>query len=252
MANYWVDEEFIKRFEELQRMVGVSNTSAGSSKYNHFSDVNRESIQVKINSVVESPVTGDYIDGSTIQFTARQVAQDEENGGFSNGVLNFDSTITSGIDTVDQFDVENLYGIGIDFDFAKPLDSEDDFKDKVFDATKKLINVKDSSGEFEAREVWSITPASEASTNISLCTITSELGGSDYAVDVRLGNLIGPIEGELKKGILHLTYSTTDPVTVGASIMAIIHKNTTDESIDYDCFPIETMMNLVALPEEEE
>jgi hypothetical protein len=173
-----------------------------------------------------------------------------DDSGGSLGRLNFDSTISNKLDTIDRFDLDNLYGVNIEFDSSDPTANEADFKDKTFSAYKTTLKVKNDSGDFEFQEVWSIQPAGEVSTNIYLCTITADNGGSKYNVDVTVGNplLIGTVDPS--KGILHLTYSTTDPVAIGASIMAIVYPNTTNEAIKFDCFPIETTMNLVALPEE--
>lgn len=89
-------------------------------------------------------------------------------------------------------------------------------------------------------------------SNFALCTITAQGDtNKQFRVDVKLGNPNTTTEGELPKGILYLNYATTNAVAVGAQLMALIYPSTTEE-ITYDCFPIETLMNLVALPEEPE
>lgn len=89
------------------------------------------------------------------------------------------------------------------------------------------------------------------SSNFALCTITSEISSSKFAVDVKLGNPNTPTSGSLPKGHLYLNYATTNAVAVGAQLMALVYPGTSS-GIEYDCFPIETLYNLIAPPEEEE
>jgi len=80
-----------------------------------------------------------------------------------------------------------------------------------------------------------------------LCTITAE-GANDqqFLVDVVLGN---PNDaGPSVKGILYLNYATTNAIAIGGQLMAITYASSV-ENIVLDCFPIETLYNLVALPE---
>jgi len=90
-----------------------------------------------------------------------------------------------------------------------------------------------------------------AGSNFALCTITSEISSSKFAVDVKIGNPNEATSGSLPKGHLYLNYATTNAVAVGAQLMAIFYPSTA-EGVEYDCFPIETLYNLVAPPEEEE
>jgi len=98
-------------------------------------------------------------------------------------------------------------------------------------------------------------------TIFGLCTITGEneeKPNKEYFVNVREGNPNDPAPTELPKGVLYLNYSTTNPVSIGAQIMAILYDSTKevpegeDPIYTYDCFPIETLYNLVSPPEEEE
>lgn len=84
-------------------------------------------------------------------------------------------------------------------------------------------------------------------TEFGLCTITAENSPIQFAVDVVVGN---PNDGaDPVKGILYLNYATTNAIAIGAQIMTIIYSSTVTDII-YDCFPVETLYNLVALPEE--
>lgn len=86
-------------------------------------------------------------------------------------------------------------------------------------------------------------------TEFGLCTITGD-GANDqqYLVNVVLGN---PNDNaDPVTGILFLNNATVNPVSVGAQIMAITYSSTT-ENISLDCFPVETIYNLVTPPDEE-
>lgn len=90
-------------------------------------------------------------------------------------------------------------------------------------------------------------------TEFGLCTITAT-GANDkqFKVDVVLGN---PNDNAAPvKGILFLNYATTNAVAIGAQIMAITYPSTVtpeegEDALAVDCFPVETLYNLVALPE---
>lgn len=106
-------------------------------------------------------------------------------------------------------------------------------------------------------------------TEFGLCTITEE-GENDkeYLVDVVVGNPQITVEtppepDDVIKGVLYLNYATTNAVAVGAQIFTILYATTKelpppvegeepDKLPTYDCIPMETLYNLVALPEEEE
>jgi len=86
-------------------------------------------------------------------------------------------------------------------------------------------------------------------TEFGLCTITGD-GANDqqYLVSVILGN---PNDGaDPVTGILFLNNATVNPVSTGAQIMAITYPSTT-EGTTLDCFPVETIYNLVTPPDEE-
>jgi len=94
---------------------------------------------------------------------------------------------------------------------------------------------------------WLVVETGGSTSNHGLCTITGE-GANDkqYLVSIILGNPNEPTGEPPKTGILHLNYATTNPISVGAQIMTIVYKSSTGDT--YDCYPVETLYNLVVAP----
>lgn len=94
-------------------------------------------------------------------------------------------------------------------------------------------------------------------TKFGLCTITEEKTESLFAVDVVLGNPNDSENTEVISGLLYLNYATTNAIAIGAQIMAITYSSTAtpeegEDPVSLDCYPIETLYNLIAPPTVEE
>lgn len=98
---------------------------------------------------------------------------------------------------------------------------------------------------------WLVEETGAGQSTFALCTITAEKSSSEFNVTVKLGNPNATSPDELPTGILFLNYATTNAIAIGGQIMAIVYPSET-EGVKFDCFPIETLYNLVAAPEDDE
>lgn len=90
--------------------------------------------------------------------------------------------------------------------------------------------------------------------NTALCTILSKgANENQFNVSVKIGNPNAAATGSLPKGILYFNYATTNGIAIGGDILAVTFPSISGtEGVKFDCFAIETVMNLVAPPDEEE
>lgn len=83
------------------------------------------------------------------------------------------------------------------------------------------------------------------------CTIVSEASPNQYNVTVQVGNPNASAVEPLPVGILFLNYATTNALALGGVLFAIVYPSISGPAGTFDCFAIETLMNLVAPPEPE-
>lgn len=118
---------------------------------------------------------------------------------------------------------------------------------KVVYEVQNLTPKRSRNGRRVIRSLSSADPA--AGGNFALCTITGEAGEDQYNVTVVPGNpRTNPTDSFT--GILYFDNATTNAVAIGGKIWALTYEHADAAGVDFDCFPIETTMNLIA-PEEE-
>jgi hypothetical protein len=121
------------------------------------------------------------------------------------------------------------------------------------EAIKKVVyevqNLTPKRSRNNRRVIRSLSSAASAGGNFAQCTILSELATDQYSVTVTTGNPQGTTEDST--GILYFQHATTNAVAIGGVIWALTYEHEGAGGVDFDCFPIETTMNLLA-PEEEE
>jgi len=237
MAEYLVGEAFIAEYNALFEKVNGVGSSLTTRSGNDV-PARVKTIRVKIDSVVESP-TPAYTKDSEIQFKATEIDTDAN-------ACKWDVDASAIGEQGSNFVIAvPLDGASLEFDWENPADSNETYEDKEYDV--EPYSFKNSLGKMVRG--WRVIVSSESKSNIGSCRITGD-GANDqqYLVDVVLGN---PNDNAAAvKGILYLTNATSDPVAVGAKIITLAYPSKVS-GIKLDCFPIETIYNLVTPPDEE-
>ena len=113
---------------------------------------------------------------------------------------------------------------------------------RTIQTVNNLSPKKDRKGRRRIRSIG----GGEVLGNFAQCTILAELAADQYSVTVTVGNPRGTTEDFT--GILYFDHATTNAVAIGGVIWALTYESEVG-GVDFDCFPIETTMNLL-VPEE--
>jgi len=243
--GFLVDESFNREYNDIASRVLGPISSASAS--NGYETQPTGSIYVKITEVVDKIYTAE----APIEFKAKQV-HFRIDGTTVDGRLLFDADITES-EGSDRYNLgKNLHGLGIEWDETDIPAAKDKWEGLLLTASAREIVEADGLGEnatvTNIYNVWAIdsAPPGESGGNFAQCTITADNGGGNYSVSVQTGNPLSP-DLDLKTGKLHFLYATEGGVSVGGQVRAEIYSSE-EEGIDFDCFPIETTMNLIAEP----
>ena len=247
--GYLVDDGFNREYNEIANRVLGPTSGMGAS--NSFGTQPFGSIYVKITNVVDKV----YAEDEPIEFKAKQV-HFRLDGTTVDGRFIFDEAVDEG-ESGGKYNLgASLYGLGIEWDESDIPAADDQWTGLILTASVREIVEADGAGEdaivTEVYNLWAIDSAPPGEGNggkFAQCTVTSDLGGGVYSVSVQIGNPLSP-NPELKTGKLHFIYATEGGVGIGGQIRAEIYSSE-EEGVDFDCFPIETTMNLIAPPPEE-
>lgn len=211
-----INDRFISQYSNLYNKVyGINGGSINRTQDVRAPD---NEILISITSIVEEPQGEAYIEGQPIQFTAREIHFASDGGGVS-GVRIFDEDTADREDSDIGFNVlHNVYGMGLEFDFENPLDSEDEFVGEVFTCRPRAVaNADDLTLDYDVQ--WVIVPKSmPAGNGRHFVIITSAADAATYT-----GNVItSPFDDTpIKEGVdIYIPYAVGTPIEVGTKSWA--------------------------------